>query len=725
MKLIAVSKENNDLREHFFRAVFGEESGYIGVATKKKRGGFEQEFFPYPDNLSRLLEWVNQNLMTGDLYFCSQLFNRAKRSKEDAKICPNIWADLDAVDPALVHPKPSFLIETSPARYQALWLLDPAVDPPQGEDAARRTTYANNADSSGWDLTQLLRIPLTYNFKYPTTEAIVTIVDANNTHYKVEEFLELPEVPEFVGTDKPFPGASLNGMTAQQVLEKHSYKLLPGVFSLFSLTPDSDWSKPLWALQCLLLEAGLSLEETFVVCWEAACNKYERDDRSRAELWREICKSQVAVSIQLGESDREIALDSILTTEERRLVEEAGPTFVERYIELSASRSDAAKQYHEAGAFIILSTLLAESVRLKASFGDVIPNLWFMILGDTTLTRKTTAMEMAMEVITLVYGDAMLATDGSIEGILTALSQRSGRASLFWRDEFSGLLDNMKKRDYMSGMIEALTKMYDGKFQKRLLSKQVVEIREPIFMLFAGGIKSRILSMLDLEHIISGFIPRFVFIMADADITKFRPAGPATANSEYVTKEIINAASTLMENYNQEITVFIHDQGVTTKKVFPAQLTPEAWARYNQMEEQMVMAGVKSGAPEIYTPVMDRLAKSGLKAAVLIAASRQDPKVEGKVTVELIDILRAAKFVDSWKGYSIEVVENAGKSVNEKQVEMAYGRIRNGKNSRSSLMRTMHLSSRETDLILDTLEQRGMIIRSKSGKHEKLFPVMH
>ena len=96
-----------------------------------------------------------------------------------------------------------------------------------------------------------------------------------------------------------------------------------------------------------------------------------------------------------------------------------------------------------------------------------------MILAETTLTRKTTAMDIPMDLLAEVDESAIMATDGSLEGLFTNLSMRPKKPSVFLRDEFSGLIDAMTKKDYMAGMPEMLTKLYDGKFQRRLLRKEV------------------------------------------------------------------------------------------------------------------------------------------------------------------------------------------------------------------------------------------------------------
>jgi len=200
---------------------------------------------------------------------------------------------------------------------------------------------------------------------------------------------------------------------------------------------------------------------------------------------------------------------------------------------------------------MLLACLLAGSLRLPTSYGTVVPNLWFMILADTTLTRKTTAMDIAVDLIVEIDPDAILATDGSIEGLFQSLSTRPSRSSLFLRDEFSGLLEAMVKKDYYAGMAETLTKLYDGKFQKRVLRREVIEVRDPILNLFAGGIRTKIYELLRYEHVSSGFIPRFMFVAADSDITRLRPLGPPTERNVEARAAIITRLKDLVDHYDQ------------------------------------------------------------------------------------------------------------------------------------------------------------------------------
>src|SRR5262249_60707927 len=115
------------------------------------------------------------------------------------------------------------------------------------------------------------------------------------------------------------------------------------------------------------------------------------------------------------------------------------------------------------------------------------------------------------------------------EGLFSALATRPGKPSVFLRDEFTGLLEQMTKRDYMAGFAEMLTKLYDSKTLKRVLRKETIAVKDPILIVYAGGIKSRMQLMMTLEQVASGFLPRFVFITAVSDINRVRPLGPPTA----------------------------------------------------------------------------------------------------------------------------------------------------------------------------------------------------
>jgi hypothetical protein len=663
--------------------------------------------------------------LEGNVYFCPQLLSARRRIKENVSACPSAWADLDTCEPEKLLVPPTIVLESSPEHYQALWRFAEAQAPHVAENISMRIAYRHaedGADKSGHDLTQLLRVPGTANFKYPG-EPIVRVLDVNMAFYSPEDFDEYPEVAHSQYLKIPMPEASeLPKEVPEDLLQRYRHSLNPSAFQLFSVQPEATWSGDLWKLEMLCFEAGMSREEVFWIATNAACNKYKRDGRDPVHLWTEVCRAfvkhneNVNAVVFPGTPIRELMTDA--EREESASYE----GFVERYIEWASGLGDAATQYHQAGAFTILSALLSGRVVLPTSFGTVTPNLWFMILGDTTLTRKTTAMDLAIDLVMEVDDDCVMATDGSVEGLLQQLENRPKRPSIFLRDEFSGLLEMMVKRDYYAGMAEVLTKLYDGKMQKRVLRKETVTVRDPILLILAGGIKTRVTGLLTHEHVSSGFMPRFVFITAESDTTRLQPLGPPTARVTGNRDALVEELEELVEHYGQVKTssaVKIRGHEQKTDLGWKAQLTPEAWERYNQLETDLVKSGLESEQPDLMTPLYDRLAKSTLKAAVLIAADRQR---SDQVVVETRDIVHAIRYAEQWRAYAIEIVNGIGKSVWERDLDRILIAIAKRPGiGRSQLMQSYHLNARQADLIFDTLMQRGQITVNRIGGKQVFY----
>lgn len=709
----------------FFRLLFEDAEGYLCLARREAgKGAFEEDFFKYPKDMDRALGWITQFIQGFDLWYTPMLLDGPRRAKENVILTPFIWSDLDGCPPDKLLLPPTVLTETSPNRFQGLWRLSEPVDPYVAEDASRRIAYYHaddGADKSGWDLTQLLRIPYSYNNKYRTGLMLpqVRIIETRRGSYSLADFDVYPEA-----TGAHYGTVEMGTLPEdpETVLRKYRTELHPEVWQLITETPQEDWSKALWRLQLLLCETNLTREEVFVVSRMAACNKYARDNKGDAPLWKETCRAWAKVNErhQVVEAVSSTHLMEPLLTDEERKSIEAEKSFIEDYTEWAKSLGDAAWQYHQAGAFVVLSCLLSGSVRLPTSFGTLIPNLWFMILADTTLTRKSTAMDLAMDLTLEIDNDCVLATDGSIEGLMTSLSMRPGRASIFLRDEFSGLLDAMIRKDYYAGMAETFTKLYDGKFQKRILRKDIIEVRDPILIFFAGGIKSKVLSLVTHEQVSSGFIPRFVFIMAESDINRLKPLGPPTGESLAGRERILEYMQRIHGHYTGTNMVKVGGRVSTAPKRIEAHMVPEAWARYNQIEEAMLAVGLKADKADLATPMMDRLSKSGLKMAMLLAASR---KLVDHVTIEMEDLLRAFYYIEQWRENSISVLSHLGMTQTERDIELIFQAIRRQPNVlRSKLMRDYHLTKRDADQILDTLDQRGLINRVRSGRTERLVP---
>jgi len=713
----------------FLEVLFGSTEGYLNISTRDSSdGSWKQFFYRWPDETSKVTEFCAKHALSHDVYFAPHLLGARKIVKSNVIECAALWADLDELDPEELKIEPSILIQTSPGRTQAYWLLKEPVKPEIAEHATKAIAYHhsdNGADVSGWDLTQRLRVPMTYNHKYEPIKK-VNVLDYNQQRYDLDVIKHLYSDN---GTSKTISFKDVEEESAptdlrdpEVIIEENKPRFNPQVIDLYSEEPDGEWSVPLWTLILSLFEADLSAEDVFSVAKASACNKYRRDGRPDSHLWSDVKRAQKKVEAENKYAPAELVRSnevSDLLTEDERQVAANRNDFIQRYITWAKNQSDASWQYHQGAAFIVLSTLLSGGVTLPTSFGTILPNIWCMILADTTLTRKSTAMRLATDLINDVDPDGMLATDGSIEGLLTQLSTRPGRPSLFLRDEITGFMESVTKKDYYAGMLEMLTKLYDGERQKRVLKKEEIDVRSPNFIFFAGGIKSKMMEVVNQEHVISGFLPRFVFITAEADPTKIKPVGPPTESSTSERNVLIASLIGMYKKYRQS-----RDDESNKLVIHNVELTDEAWYLYNRYEHTMLTDALESDDSNILTPVMSRLANSGLKCATLIAAA--DCVNDDKVVVTPEILKRAFYFIEQWREYTLEVIANLGASKEEIKIQRAYELIdANPGIARTNVMRLMNFTSREGDSILSTLIDRGMIRTSKKGgaiRYESAIP---
>lgn len=729
------------------RWCLGQEAGYVAISTKHHRTRAWADFVPAydPDDLSDIEQYIERKSRDSNVYFCPTVLNAPRCKKENITQSLVLWADLDACSPDEMLVPPTIVVETSKKRYQAYWKLhmpEPALDV---QEVNRRIAYHHRpegADVSGWDLTQRLRIPGTNNYKYidSSPDTIVKIIlQEYSREYSLDDFDMYPLLSGQTLIDIPMPEIR-DDVTAEDLLNsiKGQTNLHPNAWGLFYNEPQAigeGWSGAIWSLEKHLIAAGFSAEETFIICKAAACNKYARDNRPDEHLWKEIVKAQgeldgqsLAPSIE-DNTIRTQQLENLyiprkhLLTESERELAYSRKTFIEDYVDWGKEATDAPQEYHQAGAYTILSSILSSQIRIPTSGGMLLPNLWFMTLGETTLSRKTTCMYLAIDMLRDVDQECVLATDGSVEGIMDALATRPRRSSIYLKDEFSGFLEAVVKKDFLGGTLEHFTQLYDGHNLKRMLRSGAVDIRDPVFLLYCGGVHDRIYRWITTEHIASGFLPRFIYINPKVDMDRIRPLGPATIENMTKRSELVNRLYRINTHYNGMPSPTEDDDGnfVVLPKNWKAELKPESWKTYNRIANIMQKMAEESDVRDLMLPMMDRLSKSGLKMAVITAASE---RLDDEIVIEKNDIIHAFSYIERWIEHSISIITNAGKSADEKELERIVNWITDNPGvARGNIMQRFRLNSRIADGIFTTLLQRGLVSAQKTSTAQRFYPI--
>ncbi len=273
----------------FLRRVWGTQQGYVFTPYKTDKW-IEPDAITWPSE-----EKVPKHPAEADSYYCPNVFTKPRRLKGNTGKLRWLYSDLDAVDPKGLDLQPTIAIQTSPGRYQGLWELRRPIGPKRFEDLNRRLTYATGSDKGGWHLTKVLRIPETYNYKYPTPKRVRKLWDNEQT-FTISEIEEFVKGVESHDLDPLVTNLVLPVETAVSIIRRVWDRLDLRGKALLGETrtqPEGERSDRLWELECRLLEAGLEPEEVFLVVRGSVWNKFKERRNADDYLWREVQKAHL------------------------------------------------------------------------------------------------------------------------------------------------------------------------------------------------------------------------------------------------------------------------------------------------------------------------------------------------------------------------------------------------------------------------------------------------
>lgn len=252
---------------------------YFCISTKSSSGKWKDTFFKR-SQLRDVQAFIDDN-KDKDVYFCPHGFSQPRRLKPNAVLPKLLWADIDETDPRTMKVKPSIAIESSPGRFVGLWVVDKTME----ESINRRLTYLTNSDPSGWDLTQVLRVPGTTNYKY-TSLPRVRVVWSDGPSYRLKDIEKL--LPEDDDESDPTEQGD-----ASAVFKDYESKLPAWCRrELLNGKPtQGKRSEMLWKIEQTLMEVGMTTEEALVLIKASPWNKFKGRRNEDEQLRRELDKA--------------------------------------------------------------------------------------------------------------------------------------------------------------------------------------------------------------------------------------------------------------------------------------------------------------------------------------------------------------------------------------------------------------------------------------------------
>jgi len=161
--------------------------------------------------------WLRHKNVSSDVYIGMNTLRHdaQSRTKEDIDAIRHLYLDIDrngpsaleAVETSGLVPRPNYVLETSPEKYQVVWKVE-GIAQDQAEALQRAMVREFGGDPAATDSTRVLRLPEFVNRKYETEHVVRARPGATQT-YHLEDFrlrTDLHETPaQYRSHEAPSP----------------------------------------------------------------------------------------------------------------------------------------------------------------------------------------------------------------------------------------------------------------------------------------------------------------------------------------------------------------------------------------------------------------------------------------------------------------------------------------------------------------------------------------
>lgn len=728
--------------EDFFKAIYGKSHGYVVLVTKSESGAIDsQRWFEYPRDLERnMMQSYVEIRSDEDVYCAVNVFSNRERNKDDASAVANVvYADLDTCHPDHLRLPPTYVVQTSEGHWHGWWVLDEEVSAKDAADASKRIYQAHAAQGCdrGWAIGKLLRVPGTTNTKRATPEFVtVEFIDQLYTLDTINDVYSDIDINPTVKTNNDVPDPIEDLTELEQVVSNNN------LTDLYLRVPEEgeSWSERAYRLEIDLFRAGLNAVEVFSLVRNAACNKYNPDfagqrtqtgvlipKRSNPDLvlWKEVQKAYAEFEQEEPAEEapqtttRPTINHEFLTMEERRYCQD-NPTFIDHYVAWVADRTDSSPIYQYSAAYMLLASVFAGRGYLPLAWGDTQLNLWVLLLGDTTRTRKSTAKNIMMAIIheyeRQTSNQIDIGSDASPEALRVELGKRDGLSSIMHKDEINGWFASLYSKQYMAGALEQMTELYDGHVPVALRTTKDSGNRNratTAFSFIGVGIRKRTAEILTRNHFESGFLARMLWAVADPP--------PRVAGSEDIMfrdDDVDHITTGYMADLVSDLVMRVSRW--STSKPVPVTMDAASLARYNQWAEDGMKRVEALGDDDVVVPSFQRLKTSVAKAAALLALYDQTD------VITLKHLLPALAQAEMWFRDMMRMAGEVSASEFERRLDKVEGYIMTGKDSQRSEVdvrkKFPQYRPRDWSEIFDALKGSGRIRNAKDrrGYYEAL-----
>lgn len=455
--------------------------------------------------------------------------------------------------------------------------------------------------------------------------------------------------------------------------------------------------------------AWIQIREKLEPEYKQRKNGYNERKNSNGNKENEEQQPTTLKEISLEDAKREYQ------TEKRKLELKIDNThFICDYLHYGGSRTDAYIEYHIGAALFILSALTMGRVELRLAQGRIHPNLWVFFIGDSTVSRKSTAVDMGQSILETSTSIEIAPNSYSPEALIEFLNEHNKAA--FIRDEAAGLLAEYKK-PYMRDVRDIDCTLYDGKtFSRKLRTKKGNEptnfrITDPfIVKMYATTIES-FAANTEMVDLTSGWLYRFLFFSPNYQ-KSFKPLNLEQPEDIEAWAAVLKRARTIHAR-------IVQDSAKTENGKIVFSMTPDA-LKYMQERQEQIETEACDSEDSIFKTAVGRAMPYAYKIAMLLEIGKQ----EISYTITLNSIKAA---LDMAMGYFVPTLCDIMQRVNEDakmyKTERVLSKLRlnGGMSDHSKLLHDTKLVKKEFDECIETLILSNTIEAFKTPNDKKIW----
>jgi hypothetical protein len=380
-------------------------------------------------------------------------------------------------------------------------------------------------------------------------------------------------------------------------------------------------------------------------------------------------------------------------------------SLIDLYVEYGRESTDAPVIYHIALGYFVVSSILGHHARLVTSYmpTGLMPNIWVLLIGPSRITRKTTAMRLAVNVIKAVNPAILMPASFTPEALYELFNQLSEGDVVVWvKDELGGFFKSLEKK-YMYGVREILSSIYTGHGEVRKLRNLTLRIPDNLYVTAVGTMPTPPHEYLSEEDFESGFMNRWILAYAARRETRL-PLLHQSPRAESLFREIVQLLKEYDNQLSRGVPIITTTAGAIEKL--------ESYDREVERQLDLIEQTSPGSLFKLYYAETPTLL---VKLSMLARLARGDYPDSGIITIDEADVNVALEHLEKFVSAARQVIEDVQSSPRARPVVTEEKALERVFTYSELLVKTRILSKDLKEYLITLMEQDRIICLRFSG----------